>query len=511
MGLFEQFPYTNFHELNLDWLLRAMKELSARMDAIDGGDIAAEIANIIQKMIRDGSLAALLEQIALDGRLVTSNKLESAPAQPSHYGVKPDLEDLTSADVYALYDAMLSSAFQRHLWGLDEAGNDLVYYTFDCDAERRTALVGDPAEPAGEYAYERQLAYTSNRIIITSGIHGNEKQNIWTLYHIVRAILNGEGPAFEYLKNNVNLVIMPCVNPWGMDQSPAVRENYNGVDINRNFPYAWDSWTSDTVDKGESAGSEQSTKFVMWVVGEYKNQKAFNGTFIVDFHDFFGSSDPYAPLYFLGSATNPAHRIALSKAGMAFLDYMEAVYPSVIAGKERPVRVTNIGSGTPTFTNWAFHEGFRYTQLHECRTYAVSQDPADRYDAVTNNMAWQSMCLTLCSVAPLFVGGPRLYHINSVTELGVSSGYTLQQLVDAMPPRTTMSVPVYSGTALHDDMPSTSNGVLNLDSSNWADTIAIRLTFQTFSVASSKTYTATAWGPAGGTATISDWQELATV
>lgn len=32
MGLFEQFPYSNFHELNLDWLLNMMKKLSAEMD-----------------------------------------------------------------------------------------------------------------------------------------------------------------------------------------------------------------------------------------------------------------------------------------------------------------------------------------------------------------------------------------------------------------------------------------------------------------------------------------------
>lgn len=27
MGLFEHFPYTNFHDLNLDWILRVVKEL----------------------------------------------------------------------------------------------------------------------------------------------------------------------------------------------------------------------------------------------------------------------------------------------------------------------------------------------------------------------------------------------------------------------------------------------------------------------------------------------------
>lgn len=32
MGLFDHFPYTNFHELNLDWLLNAMKELASTVE-----------------------------------------------------------------------------------------------------------------------------------------------------------------------------------------------------------------------------------------------------------------------------------------------------------------------------------------------------------------------------------------------------------------------------------------------------------------------------------------------
>lgn len=32
MGLFEQFPYTNFHELNLDWILKQLKEFQERLD-----------------------------------------------------------------------------------------------------------------------------------------------------------------------------------------------------------------------------------------------------------------------------------------------------------------------------------------------------------------------------------------------------------------------------------------------------------------------------------------------
>lgn len=35
MGLFEQFPYTNFHELNLDWLLQKVKQLDSKVDSFE--------------------------------------------------------------------------------------------------------------------------------------------------------------------------------------------------------------------------------------------------------------------------------------------------------------------------------------------------------------------------------------------------------------------------------------------------------------------------------------------
>lgn len=42
MGLFEQFPYTNFHELNLDFILRKLKKLEDRMAELDGKMAALE-------------------------------------------------------------------------------------------------------------------------------------------------------------------------------------------------------------------------------------------------------------------------------------------------------------------------------------------------------------------------------------------------------------------------------------------------------------------------------------
>lgn len=42
MAIFDQFPYTNFHELNLSWLLETMKSLSDKTDLIDDAVALAE-------------------------------------------------------------------------------------------------------------------------------------------------------------------------------------------------------------------------------------------------------------------------------------------------------------------------------------------------------------------------------------------------------------------------------------------------------------------------------------
>lgn len=35
MGLFEQFPYSNFHELNLDWIIQTVKDLDEKVNSIE--------------------------------------------------------------------------------------------------------------------------------------------------------------------------------------------------------------------------------------------------------------------------------------------------------------------------------------------------------------------------------------------------------------------------------------------------------------------------------------------
>lgn len=44
MGTFEQFPYTNYHDLNLDWIIEALKELNDRVTDLEARVTALEEA-----------------------------------------------------------------------------------------------------------------------------------------------------------------------------------------------------------------------------------------------------------------------------------------------------------------------------------------------------------------------------------------------------------------------------------------------------------------------------------
>lgn len=41
MNIFDNFPYTNLQELNLDWILRKIKELEDRVEALENQEEAS--------------------------------------------------------------------------------------------------------------------------------------------------------------------------------------------------------------------------------------------------------------------------------------------------------------------------------------------------------------------------------------------------------------------------------------------------------------------------------------
>ena len=74
MGFFNNYPYTDFHELNLDWLLNEMKALETKLDnAIS--DITAQVIINVRQYVDDqlADLEAEFAQIKLDFAEVQRN------------------------------------------------------------------------------------------------------------------------------------------------------------------------------------------------------------------------------------------------------------------------------------------------------------------------------------------------------------------------------------------------------------------------------------------------------
>lgn len=105
--------------------------------------------------------------------------------------------------------------------------------------------LGKASDGQSIYLYDFKPARITNqhkpipKVIIVAGQHGWEKANVYGLYYFVGNLLNRwtQHPALEYLRNHVELMIVPVVNTYGFDN--ITYTNANGVNINRNYSYNW--------------------------------------------------------------------------------------------------------------------------------------------------------------------------------------------------------------------------------------------------------------------------------
>ena len=145
----------------LNNLTKDVVQLTEEVAGIED-NILRKIAEELQRMVNDGTLADILESIALDGRLVTGKYLEDLPKMPESYTLYNNLSSVTASDIYQWYDDLLDAhrdSMNKISWGRDEDNEPLAYYTFTCDSNRKTALAS--GEPTGEISYTRSSAYTS--------------------------------------------------------------------------------------------------------------------------------------------------------------------------------------------------------------------------------------------------------------------------------------------------------------------------------------------------------------
>lgn len=75
------------------------------------------------------------------------------------------------------------------------------------------------------------------KVIISACQHGSETEAGYALYYLFKDIAENwrQNAVLEYLRWNVDFVMMPMVNPYGSSASTRSYYNYNGVNINHNF------------------------------------------------------------------------------------------------------------------------------------------------------------------------------------------------------------------------------------------------------------------------------------
>ena len=200
------------------------------------------------------------------------------------------------------------------------------------------------------------------RVLVVGGIHARE--HITTKY-LLRCI---EDYCFEYEKGSgifggynlkqlldeYTIYIIPCVNPDGLEiisgrmkanknvrisDMSEYKANYNGVDLNRNFPLAWEQIKNGVTSpssfyfKGYTAASESETKTLMALCNENN-------------FDFALSIHIKGNCIFWGDAFNTENN------GLYKAFAQDIAIASGFVMTEESLKVNNYGGG---FENWFRH------------------------------------------------------------------------------------------------------------------------------------------------------------
>lgn len=226
MGLFEQFPYTNFHELNLDWLLERMKEIAGRMTTVeetvaelrremaeffDDLNLQEEVNAKIDEMVEDGSFLAAVQPYLGNEltRIETELDTQSANIEASVNSVAARQTVLENRmDTFAsLPDG--STAGNAELLDIRNGANGVAYPTagdavrgqYNALADFNAVRLFDPASRAGQDHTDVGVRYLWNSNGVCS-VTGTSAGYSWdTIYQNQAVMPDGYVPGgFVYCK-----------------------------------------------------------------------------------------------------------------------------------------------------------------------------------------------------------------------------------------------------------------------------------------------------------------------
>ncbi|MBR3237420.1 MAG: DUF2817 domain-containing protein [Oscillospiraceae bacterium] len=108
------------------------------------------------------------------------------------------------------------------------------------------------------------VPYNAKRkILLSSAMHTYELPASFGLARWVKDFMESSDAVFQYMRENVQLSIIPIVNPWGFNHTPDKKYgNVNGVNPNRNF----DNWEGAWEDFPEYSPDPTDPNYNEWNV-----------------------------------------------------------------------------------------------------------------------------------------------------------------------------------------------------------------------------------------------------
>ena len=196
---------------------------------------------------------------------------------------------------------------------------------------KRVTLGNDSTDTLPIYAYEFEMPDVDDQqsndkspILLVSGTHGNRagvgdyQTSIFALYYFMKDLTeNWKGnKLLSQLRAQFRLVVIPVVNPWGVNNKQRV--NGRGVDLNRNYGPNWVQTETGDYYSGTGAFSEKESQYVKRIIDENPNALFFS-----DFHTRGGNvAESQMMMLLLTNNTPPStHRLAKQTLEMCSMSF----------------------------------------------------------------------------------------------------------------------------------------------------------------------------------------------
>lgn len=229
-------------------------------------DYSELLNDFVQKLIND-------KEIGFD-KTKRINFTRDISDRYSFSGTTPthnfDATTVTTAQMYSLYDAVMED--NSDFITMEEIGT-----ASDNQKLRAYTLKSDLPVSANN---RRRI-----KCLITCGTHGWEKSSTETMLMFMQEVCGRwkENAFYESFIRDVELIIIPVVNPYGFDND--IRKNANGVDLNRNFPVDWGRFPTTETDV-DYAGTEALSEPESQAIYAYLQTLTDKLDFAFDFHEF---------------------------------------------------------------------------------------------------------------------------------------------------------------------------------------------------------------------------------